>query len=148
MHRTKKATTAALVAGGLLLGSGIAAALDLPDQPEKAVAEEKVADVEAPPAEPQANAATHRKNEDAGKDDGEASSSDAAGNAEGAGDGERPTDTHGYEVSQLATTTESDGREKGEEISTLAKTNGAEQRSEHARDGSEQSAEVRATHGR
>ncbi|HSF26333.1 MAG TPA: hypothetical protein VLC50_02325 [Actinomycetes bacterium] len=35
----------------------------------------------------------------------------------------RPTDTHGYDVSQLATTTAATGRDKGAEISAEARTN-------------------------
>ena len=127
MTASKKIVAAALTAGGLLVGGGIAGALDLPDQPDTSVAEEKVADIEAPPADPQAKAAEHRQNESAGDDEDTATedvTAEAETEDEGEGEGERPTDTHGYEVSQLATTTESEGRDKGEEISTLAKTNG------------------------
>jgi hypothetical protein len=120
---SKKIAAAALAAGGLLAGGGIAAALELPDQPEPSVAEEKVADIEAPPSDPQAKAAEHRQNDSAG-DDEESIADEASSETEDEGEGERPTDTHGYEVSQLATTTEAEGSAKGEEISTLAKTNG------------------------
>ena len=140
---TKKFAAAALASVALLAAGGIAAALELPDQPDPSVAKEKVSAVEAPPAEPQDNAAAHRQNENAGAPDGagEASDADDAADVEGAGgEGERPTDTHGYEVSQLATTTEAEGQDKGEEISTLAKTNGADASDAHAQDD--------ATHGK
>lgn len=150
----KKAAVAAVVSGGLLVGGGIAAALELPDQPGPSVAEEKVADLEAPPAEPQANAEAHRQNEGTGAST--ADGSDAAGDVIAAsGEGERPTDTHGYVVSQLATTTDEEGRDKGTAISEEAQEQGADARDEHAQNDGDhgqpedagQSAEARDAHG-
>ena len=125
MKMSKKLAASLMAAGAVLVGGGIAAAVDLPELPDTSVAEDKAGDVEAPPADPQATADEHRQNEDAGNPNGSEQS-------EGEGEGERPTDTHGALISDLATTTESEGQAKGEEISTAASANGTATSADHA----------------
>ncbi|HVM07758.1 MAG TPA: hypothetical protein VM345_04805 [Acidimicrobiales bacterium] len=130
MNKTKTAV-AALAAGAAVLVGGAAAALTLPEQASD-TAVEKVAEVvtgrEASGAKNAAGDAgdagkanANAKAADAVSTDGTGVKNDDSTDAEG---GERPTDTHGYEVSTLATTTDAEGSEKGEAISTVARTNG------------------------
>ena len=126
MKRSKTAL-AAFLAGAALLAGGAAAALDLPDQ-----AADRAGQATTDAAE--AKAAGQAKAAEAKADESDEADSDATEteakeeeSTEASTEGERPTDTHGYQVSTLATTTELEGREKGEEISSLAKTNGGGQ---------------------
>ncbi|HEX7166068.1 MAG TPA: hypothetical protein VF230_03710 [Acidimicrobiales bacterium] len=132
MRRSKTLTAAALAAGGLLLATG-AAALELPDSASD-VADEKVADVvTGQPENPQATADDHRKNDDAG-DTADVATDETDGDVEADGEGQenRPTDTHGYEVSQFVHETELEGQAKGAAVSELAKSWGEAQQADHA----------------
>ena len=134
MKSPKPIVAGALVAGSLLVGTGIAAAVVLPDQAADAadVAEERTAQLETgQPEDPQAGAAEHRQNTAAehGADDDETDEAEKTDSADvaatDAGDtGERPTDTHGYEVSTFVHETDLEGREKGAAVSEVARSNG------------------------
>lgn len=109
-HRSAKLATAATVAAaGLTLATGLAVAGVLPDQAsdtaEEKVAENRPATTTTAPTTTTTSATT------------------GAPGAESHGDGDRPTDTHGYAVSGLATSTDLEGRDKGEAISDLASSN-------------------------
>jgi len=126
MQSRKPIVAGALVAGSLLLGGGIAAAVVLPDQASE-VAEEHTTDVATSQSEaPGADAEEHRQDADhrpdAAEDDEVAEATEV--DTEDTEGGERPTDTHGYEVSTFAQETTLTGQEKGAAISELAKTNG------------------------
>ena len=110
--RAKIATAAAVAAGALSLATGLAVAVDLPDEASD-TAEERVAEVHA-------TTTTSSTTTTLATTTTVATNTDDV-DAEGAG--ERPTDTHGYVVSTFATTTNLEGREKGEAISDLASDN-------------------------
>ena len=137
MKSPKPVIAGALLAGGLLVGGGVALAaeVELPTEASdvartatsepQAQAEEVRQDDANRPAEDEV---TETESETA---EVEATETDATED-EGDGEGERPTDTHGYTVSQLATTTEAEGAEKGALISTEARSHGEAQRAAHA----------------
>jgi hypothetical protein len=115
--RAKIATAAAVAAGALTLATGLAVAVDLPDQASD-TAEERVAEAHATTTTSSTTTTTLATTTTVGTNTDDV-------DAEGAG--ARPTDTHGYVVSTFATTTDLEGREKGEAISDLA--------SDHAQSG-------------
>ena len=135
MQPSKAAAAAAVAAAALLAAAGLAGAVDLPtlpSQPDPSVADEKLAELEVPPSDPAGShddAADEHRPADAGAtDDGDTEELTTTDT------GERPTDTHGYEVSSLATELDG-GPEKGEAVSSLASTQGAEMRDTHAQNG-------------
>lgn len=162
----KPLVAGALFAGTLLLGGGIAAAVALPDdasgtatdhvtpvetgKPDDAEAttddteDEATDDTEdETTAEPEDEATAETEDEAVDAED-DASADDESEDEEDGG--ERPTDTHGYEVSNLAKSTELEGRAKGAAVSDLARTNGG--KSGEDDDGTEQEAGKPAKTGR
>ena len=119
-RRAKLATAAGVAAAALTLATGLAVAAGLPDHASD-TANQHVAEQDATTTTTSSTTTTVEANE---HDDTTAT---VTTNSEPANDNEgqanRPPDTHGYSVSQLATTTDAQGRAKGEEISTLAKSN-------------------------
>jgi hypothetical protein len=140
MKRSKPTVAALLAAGGLFVATGAGAlAVTLPDH-ASSTATDKVAELETgTPADAQAKADDTSADDEATETDTDADEAKAADSTddetEKTDDAEdaRP-DTHGAEVSQLATTTELEGAEKGKAVSTLAKTNSTAKRGDHADD--------------
>ena len=134
--KLKKSTIAAAVtAGGVFLATG-AGALTLPGTANEDATKNVPEAVELPDVEAGSAADDVRKNakdqktttEDTEVKDEATTESTENENEnekddEGDGEGSRPTDTHGYTISSLATSTEG-GPEKGEIISTEARKNG------------------------
>jgi hypothetical protein len=158
MKIKKSTVAAAITAGGLFIATG-AGALTLPDHAGSKAEDKVPTAIENPPAEAQDNATAVRQDDDHATDadstdkvaDDEATE---AKDTESADDESgRPEDTHGAAVSTLATTTELEGRDKGEAIATLAQTNaGDDQADEHSSDAGDDhaadGAENATTHGR
>ena len=120
-RRAKLATAAGVAAAALTLATGLAVAAGLPDHASD-TATEHVADQATTTSTTSSTTSTT-----VASHDDETTAPKADTNSEPQNDNEgqanRPTDTHGYAVSQLATTTDAQGRAKGEAISTLAKSN-------------------------
>lgn len=128
MKSPKPIVAGALVAGGLLFTSA-AAALTLPDEASD-TAKEQVGALIAGESEDAKSAADDRRQDDTDETSAETEEVEETtveeSQVEETDGGERP-ETHGSEVSALATSDETkalDGRERGEEISNLARTNG------------------------
>jgi hypothetical protein len=118
-RRAKLATAAAVTAGALTLATGLAVAVDLPDQASD-TAEQHVADV-PDTTTTSTTSTTVATTTTVGTDD-----------VEGQGEGTRPTDTHGYVISNLARSTEP-GPDHGATVSAAA--------SDHATTGTVSSAD-------
>lgn len=140
-RRAKLATAAGIAAAALTLATGLAVAAGLPQQASDTATEHVAAHQDATTtttsstttvkAHDDETTGTVTNDVDANENDGQAN---------------RPTDTHGYAVSQLATTTNLEGRAKGEAISTLASSNA---QNEHETTGTVTADEHQsATHGK
>lgn len=118
-RRAKLGTAAAVAAAALTLATGLAVAAGLPDQASDTATQHV--------AEHDTTTTTSSTSTTVESRDDEGTTATVNTNSEPQNDNEgqanRPTDTHGYAVSQLATTTDAQGRAKGEAISTLAKSN-------------------------
>lgn len=119
-RRAKLATAAGVAAAALTLATGLAVAAGLPDQASD-TASEHVADQATTTTTTASTTTTVESNKDDETTATVNTNSEPENDNEGQAD--RPTDTHGYAVSNLATTTNLEGRDKGEAISTLAKSN-------------------------
>jgi hypothetical protein len=119
-RRAKLATAAGVAAAALTLATGLAVAAGLPDQASD-TATQHVADHEVTTTTAPSTTTTVKSD----KDDETTATVNTNSEPENDNEGQanRPTDTHGYAVSQRATTTDAQGRAKGEAISTLAKSN-------------------------
>jgi hypothetical protein len=119
-RRAKLAAAAGVAAAALTLATGLAVAAGLPDQASDN-ATQHVADHVT-------TTTTSSTTPTVTSDSDESTTGTVNTNSEPQNDNEgqanRPTDTHGYAVSNLATTTNLEGRDKGEAISTLAQSNG------------------------
>lgn len=125
-RRAKLATAAGVAAAALTLATGLAVASSLPDQASD-TATQHVA--EHATTTTSSTTTTVETNKD---DDTTATvNTNSEPQNDNEGQANRPTDTHGYAVSNLATTTDAQGRAKGEAISTLAKTNAENQSASH-----------------
>lgn len=136
MPSSKKIVASLLAAAGLTVGGVAAATVGLPDQASD-TARDAVVRASATPVETPA-ADEHR----AGQQDDEAESRGQAGagddtEVEVQSEGERPTDTHGYEVSQFVHSTELTGREKGQAVADLASDGRSSQHADAADDQAE-----------
>jgi hypothetical protein len=117
-RRAKLATAAGVAAAALTLATGLAVAAALPDQASD-TATQHVAEHDT------TTTASTTTTVESDKDHETTATVNTNSEPENDNEGQanRPTDTHGYAVSQLATTTDAQGRAKGEAISTLAKSN-------------------------
>jgi hypothetical protein len=118
-RRAKLATAAGVAAAALTLATGLAVAAGLPDQASDTATQHVTAQ--------DTTTTTSSTTTTVGSNNDESTTATVDTNSEPQNDNEgqlsRPTDTHGYAVSQRATTTDAQGRAKGEAISTLAKSN-------------------------
>lgn len=125
MPNSKKIVASLLAAAGLTMGGVAAATVGLPDQASDtardAVVHATTTTVETP--------AVNDDKADQQDDQADAADTDEQKQAGTESEGERPTDTHGYEVSEFVHSTDLTGREKGQAVADLA-SNGRS--SEHA----------------
>ena len=112
----KLATAAAVAAGGLTLATGLAVAVDLPDQASD-TAEERVAEVHDTTTTSTTSSTTTTTAATTTTVDTE-----AGDDLDAQGEGARPTDTHGYTISNLARSTEP-GPDHGATVSAAASGN-------------------------
>ena len=148
MKSPKPIVAGAIVAGGLLFTSA-AAALTLPDEAAES-ARTQVGEFLGSLPDDAASAGEARRQVPQTDETEETAKTEAVEadevEVDKVDDAERP-ETHGAAVSALATsdaTKELDGRERGEEISNLARTNGQAERGDDAEEADEEAEEEEA----
>lgn len=126
-RRAKLATAAGAAAAALTLATGLAVAAGLPDQASDTATQHEAGhgttttpSTTTPSTTAPSTTTTVTSELD---DESTTGTVDTNGEPQIEGRANRPTDTHGYAVSNLATTTDAQGRDKGEAIATLAKSN-------------------------